>query len=85
MQNTKEQRVAALDEAIEQVGIVAFSKSVNRTHQAVYQWRKNGHVPFVVATQIETLYGVPREKLIKPEEAAAYLTPSGGVDGSDLL
>lgn len=80
---TKKQRVAALDEAIGKVGIVAFAKSLPCTTQAVYAWKERGYVPLLRAAKIEALYGVPREKLVKPEEAAALLGPV--TDGSELL
>lgn len=81
MTTTLQQRRDALDLAIKRAGgIQAFANALGCSHQAVYQWKDKGHVPFVRATRIEVLYGVPREDLIRPDEAEAYLTPSGSGD-----
>ena len=43
---TKEERLAALDRAVELGGgIVRFARAMNVTHQAVYNWRRRGWVP----------------------------------------
>lgn len=64
-------------------GIVKFSRDMNVTMQAIAGWKKRGHVPFERATDIEKRFGVPRESLVHPETAAAYLTPRQ--DGLDIL
>ena len=76
---TKQDRLAALDEAVERAGgIVRFSRALGLTHQAVYDWRKRGWVPIARAIASEAIFGVPKEKLMEPSLAAA-------LTASDLL
>lgn len=48
-------------------GIIAFSRALGVTHQAVSAWRKRYHVPPHRALAIEALFGVDRFLLIQPE------------------
>jgi len=74
---SKEQRREAIEVAIARGGgIIAFSKAMSVTHQAVTSWRKKARVPLPRAMVIEHLYGVGREHLIDPAIAEALLTPS---------
>lgn len=72
---TPEERIAALDEAIKRGGgIVAFSRRMGVTHQAIYSWRKRGWVPLERALAIEAIFGISRERLIAPRLAWALAT-----------
>lgn len=78
---TKEERIAALDEAIELGGgILRFSETMGVSHQAVYAWRKRGAVPIVRASQIEVLLGVPVKLLVAADIARALDTASIAAD-----
>jgi DNA-binding transcriptional regulator YdaS (Cro superfamily) len=56
-------------------GANALAHKLGVTHQAIYTWSHRGWVPIQRAIQIESLFGVPRENLLKPE-LAAILAPS---------
>jgi hypothetical protein len=74
---SKDERIAALDLAIERGGgIVRFAKSMNVTHQAVYNWRKRGWVPPERSLIIETIFGVERSRLMDPNLVRAVSTPA---------
>lgn len=74
---TKEERIAAIDLAIERGGgIVRFAKSMNVTHQAVYNWRKRGWVPPERAVVIEAVFAIPRADLMNPDLVRAVNTPA---------
>lgn len=76
MTTTPTSRREALETAISRGGgIIKFAAAMGVKHQAVSMWRKKNCVPFVRAAKIEALYGVPREDLVDPEQAAAYLMP----------
>ena len=75
---TKEERLAALDRAVELGGgIVRFARAMNVTHQAVYNWRKRGWVPLERALVIETLYRIPHGALIEPSLAGQLRAATG--------
>jgi len=64
---TKNERIAALDLAIERGGgIVKFTKAMGVTHQAIYAWRKRGWVPPERAVVIESIFGIDRGLLMNP-------------------
>lgn len=74
--STKEDRVRALELAIERGGgIVQFSKSLNISHQGVYSWKKRGWVPADKALVIESIFGVPREDMMEPGLVAVMTAP----------
>ena len=74
---TKEERIAAIDLAIERGGgIVRFAKSMNVTHQAVYNWRKRGWVPPERAVVMEAIFAIPRSDLMNPDLVRAVNTPA---------
>lgn len=78
---TSEQRREALETAIQRAGgIIKFAAAMGVKHQAVSAWRKKNCVPFVRAARIEELYGVAREDLADPRQAAAYLMPPAATD-----
>lgn len=80
---TKEERIAAIDEAIERGGgIVRFCKSLNIRHQSVYGWRQRGWVPPERALVIESILGIPRERLMHPNLVQAL---TGKPSADDLL
>lgn len=57
----------ALDRAAEAAGSwVALARKLGVTHQAMYEWKKRGHVPPTRALEIEVHYGIPARELIKP-------------------
>ena len=63
----------ALEVAISRAGgIIAFSRALGVTHQAVSAWRKKCHVPPHRALAIEALFGVDRFSLIQPELSLAF-------------
>ncbi len=63
----------ALEVAISRAGgIIAFSRALGVTHQAVSAWRKKCHVPPHRALAIEALFGVDRFSLIRPELSLAF-------------
>ena len=73
---TKEDRVRALETAIDRAGgIIRFSKAMNITHQAVYNWKRRGWVPATQALMIEAIFAVPRAELMGPSLAAVLTTP----------
>jgi DNA-binding transcriptional regulator YdaS (Cro superfamily) len=47
-------------------GPLALAEKLGISHQAVYSWRKRGHVPASRAMELEGLYGVQREELVSP-------------------
>lgn len=83
MSTTKEERIAAIDEAIERAGgIVRFCKQMNIRHQSVYGWRQRGWVPPERALVIESVLGIGRERLLHPTLAEAL---SSKPSADDLL
>lgn len=65
---TKEERIAALDLAIERGGgIIKFCKRMGVTHQAVYNWKARGWVPPERAVAIEAVFGIPRDDTMNPD------------------
>ena len=74
---TKEERIAAIDLAIERGGgIVRFARGMNVTHQAVYNWRKRGWVPPERAVVIEAVFGIERDRMMNPDLVRAVNTPA---------
>ena len=68
-----EETRGALELAISRAGgIIAFSRALGVTHQAVSAWRKRCHVPPHRALAIEALFGVDRFSLIQPELSLAF-------------
>lgn len=65
----------ALDLAVERAGgIIAFSRALGISHQAVNGgWRRRGYVPLPRAVQIERLWGVRVEALVREDVAKALL------------
>ena len=65
---SKQQRIDAITDVIARAGgIVQFCSIVGISHQAVYSWKRRGAVPPDKALVIETLFGTPREMLLKPQ------------------
>lgn len=74
---TKQQRIAALDLAIERGGgIVNFCKKLKITHQAVYSWKARGWVPPERAVALEAVFGVPRTDTMNPDLVRAITSPT---------
>jgi transposase-like protein len=72
--STKDERVAAIDEAIKRGGgIVAFSKAMGVTHQAVYNWRNRGWAPIERALAMEAVFGINRYETMEPNTARALI------------
>ncbi len=72
--STKEKRVAAIDEAIKRGGgIVAFSKAMGVTHQAVYSWRNRGWAPLERSLAIEAIFGIDRYETMEPNTARVLI------------
>lgn len=77
---TKEQRVAALDLAIDRGGgIIKFCQRLNISHQAVYNWRKRGWVPPERALVIEAVFGISRTDMMNPDIVRAVSAPASSV------
>lgn len=76
-------QLAALDEAVKRAGgIVAFSRAIGVSHQAVNGgWRRRGYVPLLRAVAIERLWGVRVETLVR-EDVAQALVDLGTLDAS---
>jgi DNA-binding transcriptional regulator YdaS (Cro superfamily) len=47
-------------------GPLALAEKLGVTHQAIYNWRKRGHVPASRAMELEKMYDVQREELVSP-------------------
>lgn len=74
--STKEDRVAAIREAIASGGgVIQFAKAMGVTHQAVYHWLGKGFVPIERALVIEALFKVDRARIIDPDLLRAINTP----------
>ena len=59
--------MTGIDKIIELAGgPLALAEKLGVTHQAVYNWRKRGHVPASRAIQLEAMYSVQREELVSP-------------------
>ena len=77
-------RRRALEDAIVRGGgIVKFAKSLGVTLQAVTLWRRQHYTPLTRAVEIERLYHISREQLVRPDVAAAISAPRS--QSSDLL
>lgn len=48
----------------------ALARQVGVSHQAVSRWVKCGWVPVAHIIQVESLFGVPRARLIHPKHRA---------------
>lgn len=82
MTTTIEQRREAIDETVRRAGgIVAFRKAMGLTHQAVYYWKRIGHVPVDKALQMEKLFGTSRLELVEPN-VVEFCQP---LNNTDLL
>ena len=80
----KSKRRECLRYAIAQAGgIVAFSRKLGVTHQAVYGWAKRNAVPLPRAIIIERHFGVPRTDLVNDALRAALAVPRADI--CDLL
>lgn len=74
---TKEERIAALDLAIERGGgILKFCQRLKVTHQAVYSWKARGWVPPERAVAIEAVFGIPRTDMMNPDLVRALSAPA---------
>lgn len=71
----KTSQTDALDLAVERAGgIVAFSRTLGVSHQAVNGgWRRRGYVPLPRAVEIERLWGIRVEHLVREDVAKALL------------
>lgn len=50
-------------------GATALAKKLKVTHQAVYNWKRNGWVPLDRALAIEKRFKISRKKLVSPKLA----------------
>jgi transposase-like protein len=80
--STKEERVAAIDAAIKRGGgIVAFSKSMGITHQAVYNWRNRGWAPLERAIAMESIFDINRYETMDPSVARVLIASPDAPNG----
>ena len=78
---TKQERIAAIDLAIERGGgIVKFCKRMGLTHQAVYAWKSRGWAPVEKAIILEAVFAIPRSDLMNPDLMRALNTPTASAD-----
>jgi hypothetical protein len=74
---TKDERIAALDLAIERGGgIIKFCLKMKVTHQAVYSWKSRGWVPPERAVALEAVFGIPRTDMMNPDLVRAISAPA---------
>jgi hypothetical protein len=74
---TKEERIAALDLAIERGGgILKFCEKMKVTHQAVYSWKSRGWVPPERAVALEAVFGIPRTDMMNPDLVRVISAPA---------
>jgi hypothetical protein len=74
---TKEERIAAIDLAIERGGgIIKFCKRMGVTHQAVYAWKRRGWAPLEKAIVLEAVFGIPRADFMNPDLVRTLNTPN---------
>lgn len=74
---TKDQRISAIDAAIERAGgIMKFCSQMRVTHQAVYSWRKRGWVPPERAVVMEAIFGIDRNTLMNPDLVRVISMPT---------
>jgi hypothetical protein len=79
--NSKEERIAAIDLAIERGGgIIKFCKRMGVSHQAVYAWKSRGWAPVEKAIILEAVFAIPRSDLMNPDLMRALNTPSASAD-----
>lgn len=79
--NSKEERIAAIDLAIERGGgILKFCKRMGVSHQAVYAWKSRGWAPVEKAIILEAVFAIPRSDLMNPDLMRALNTPSASAD-----
>lgn len=64
-----------LDAVIAADGVTQLARQLGVSYQAVQQWLKAGYVPLIRITEIEALYGIPRERLINPKYARILAAP----------
>ena len=77
MTTTKNERIAAIKQAVERGGgIVRFSKGLGVTHQAVYSWMQRGWVPPERAVAIEAVFNIDRNLLMNPDLVALLASPA---------
>lgn len=76
--------MTGIDRAVEMAeGAVPLAAKLGVSHQAVFQWVKRGWVPLARAIEIESIYGIPRRTLLKPELVEALEAPADAA--TDLI
>lgn len=65
-----------MDAVIHAGSQAALGRELGVTWQAVSQWLRQGYVPVGRVTQIETLYGIPRERLLNPKYVESLTPPN---------
>ena len=77
-----EHSTTGVEDAIRAAGNQAsLGNALGVTQQTVSLWLKAGYVPNEHIVAIETLYGVPRAKLINPRLASLIELPSESTGG----
>lgn len=62
--------MTGISKAVEAAGGVRLlAEKLGVTRQAVFKWHQRGWVPLARALEIERVYGVPRQQLVKPDIA----------------
>lgn len=78
---TKEERIAAIDLAIERGGgIVKFCRRMGVTHQAVYAWKRRGWAPLEKAIVLEAVFAIPRADFMNPDLVRTLNTPAASAE-----
>ncbi|WP_442951832.1 Cro/CI family transcriptional regulator [Oryzomicrobium sp.] len=76
--------MSGIKQAIESAGgQVALAEALGVSQQAISGWLLRGYVPTGRVVEIETLYGVPRARLINPRFLALVDLP-GESEGGEL-
>jgi DNA-binding transcriptional regulator YdaS (Cro superfamily) len=57
-------------------GTKQIARDLGVTFQAVQQWVKQGYVPLTRVTEIESLYGIPRHRLVNPKYLETMTRPT---------
>lgn len=73
-------RISGIAEAVVLAGgQTKLAQQLGVSQQAVSKWERRGYVPAHRVLEIETQYGIPRERLIEPRLADLLVEGEGGL------